>query len=174
MILIVSASLNPESNSRILAQEAGRVLTAEGVAADVLDLREYPLPLCDGGAAYGHPEVAQVRDLIARAEAVIVAMPIYNYDGNAALKNLIELTGRAWENKSVAFLCAAGGKSSYMSVMGLANSLMLDFRCLIVPRFVYATSGDFSDGRLANEEQIRRVAQLARATVRLTALPPAA
>lgn len=174
MILIVSASLNPDSNSRILAQEAGRVLTAEGVSADVLDLREYPLPLCDGGAAYGHPDVAQVRDLIAQADAVIVATPIYNYDGNAALKNLIELTGRAWENKTVAFLCAAGGKSSYMSVMGLANSLMLDFRCLIVPRFVYATSGDFNEGRLANDEQIRRVAQLARETVRLTALPPAA
>jgi FMN reductase len=38
-------------------------------------------------------------------------------------------------NKVVGFLCAAGGKSSYMSVMRLANSLMLDFRCLIIPHF---------------------------------------
>jgi len=174
MILIVSTSLNPTSNSRLLAQESARLLAAEGEDSQLLDLRDHPLPLCDGDAAYGHPNVARVRDLIAAADAVIVATPIYNYDGNAALKNLIELTGRAWENKTVAFLCAAGGKSSYMSVMALANSLMLDFRCLIVPRFVYATEEDFADRRITNAEQLRRVAQLVQATVRLAALPPAA
>ncbi len=174
MILIVSTSLNPTSNSRLLAQEAGRLLAAEGADSQFLDLRDHPLPLCDGHVAYGHPNVDRVRDLIASAEAVIIATPIYNYDGNAALKNLIELTGRAWENKTVAFLCAAGGKSSYMSVMALANSLMLDFRCLIVPRFVYATEDDFTDRRITNEEQLRRLAQLVKSTVRLAALPPAA
>jgi FMN reductase len=174
MILIVSTSLNPTSNSRLLAQESARLLAAEGEDGQFLDLRDHPLPLCDGDAAYGHPHVARVRDRIAAADAVIVATPIYNYDGNAALKNLIELTGRAWENKTVAFLCAAGGKSSYMSVMALANSLMLDFRCLIVPRFVYATEEDFADRRITSAEQLRRVAQLVQATVRLAALPPAA
>lgn len=174
MILIVSTSLNPDSNSRLLAKEAGRILAAEGADSHLLDLRDHPLPLCDGGAAYGHPNVARVRDLLAQADAVIIATPIYNYDGNAALKNLIELTGKAWENKTVAFLCAAGGKSSYMSIMALANSLMLDFRCLIVPRFVYATADDFAGGKITNEEQLKRVAQLAQAAVRLAALPPAA
>jgi NAD(P)H-dependent FMN reductase len=174
MILIVSASLSPDSNSRLLAREAARVLEGDGAATAFLDLREYPLPLCDGGAAYGHPNVAVVRDLVARAGAIIVATPIYNYDGNAALKNLVELTGRAWENKVVAFLCAAGGTASYMSVMSFANSLMLDFRCLIVPRFVYSTGEHFSDGKITDADQVRRVAELARATMRLTALPPAA
>jgi NAD(P)H-dependent FMN reductase len=174
MILIVSASLSSDSNSRLLAREAARVLEGDGAPTAFLDLRDYPLPLCDGGAAYGHPNVGIVRDLIARADALIVATPIYNYDGNAALKNLIELTGRAWENKVVAFLCAAGGTASYMSVMSFANSLMLDFRCLIVPRFVYSTGEDFNDGRITDADQLRRVAELARATARLAALPPAA
>lgn len=173
MILILSASLNPESNSRVLAQEAARGLAADGVAAELLDLRDHPLPLCDGATAYGHPGVAPLRDKFAGAAAIIIATPIYNYDGNAALKNVIELTGKAWENKPVAFLCAAGGKSAYMAVMGLANSLMLDFRCLIVPRFVYATGADFGEGRVTNPEQVRRIAQLTQATVRLTKLPPA-
>jgi NAD(P)H-dependent FMN reductase len=171
MILIVSASLNPESNSRLLAHEAARVLAADGVAVELLDLRDHPLPLCDGDAAYGHPGVSPLRAKIAGADAIIIATPIYNYDGNAALKNVIELTGKAWENKTVAFLCAAGGKSSYMSVMALANSLMLDFRCLIVPRFVYAEAEDFADGRVRNPEQVRRIEQLVSATVRLTKLP---
>ena len=36
--------------------------------------------------------------------------------------------------------------SSYMSVMAYANSLMLDFRCVIIPRFVYATGSAFAEG----------------------------
>ena len=35
---------------------------------------------------------------------------------------MIELTGSAWENKIVAFLCAAGGHASYMSVMAYATA----------------------------------------------------
>ena len=174
MILIVSASLNPDSNSRVLAHETARVLAADGVAAEVLDLRDHPLPLCDGGDAYAHPEVARVQARLAAADAVIIATLIYNFDGNAALKNLIELTGKAWENKTVGFLCAAAGKASFMAIMAFASSLMLDFRCLIVPRFVYATGGDFAGGKLVNEEQSRRVAQLARETARLARLPAAA
>lgn len=174
MILIVSASLSPDSNSRLLAREATRVLATDGAATDFLDLRDFPLPLCDGGGAYSHPNVATVREKIEQSDAIILATPIYNYDGNAALKNMIELTGKAWENKVVAFLCAAGGKSSYMSVMSIANSLMLDFRCLIVPRFVYATEADFSGGSISNGEQLKRVTQLTQATQRLAALPPVA
>jgi FMN reductase len=167
MILIISASLNPDSNSRRLAQEAALVLQQDGVPAQLLDLRDHPLPLCDGGPAYGHPNVATVRALMAGAGAIIVATPIYNYDGNAALKNLIELTGRAWENKVVGFLCAAGGMASYMSVMPLANSLMLDFRCVVVPRFVYATDNAFAGGKLSDPDQLRRVAALARTAARM-------
>lgn len=167
MILILSTSLNAESNSRLLAETAATVLRESGTETGWIDLRDFPLPLCDGGAAYSHPHVAALRAQIADAAAILVGTPIYNYDGGAAFKNLLELTGRAWENKVVAFLCAAGGQSSYMSIMALANSLMLDFRCVIVPRFVYATGEDFSNGRLTSAEQLRRVRELAESAARL-------
>lgn len=174
-IVILSTSLNAESNSRILAREARRVLEADGHRTTLVDLREYTLPFCDAGPAFSHPHVSFVSELIRRATAVIVATPIYNYDGNAVLKNLIELTGsRAWEGKVVGFLCAAAGKSAYMSIMGFANSLMLDFRSVIVPRFVYATGESFADGKLTDPEQARRVAELARETARLGSLVQAA
>lgn len=167
MIVLISASLSSDSNSRILAQEAKRVLEQEGEEVSLLDLRDYPLPLCDGDAAYGHPNVARIAGLVRTADAVLVATPIYNYHSTAVVKNLIELTGRAWENKVVGFLCAAGGMGSYMSIMALANSLMLDFRTLIVPRFVYATGGTFVDGRIDDAEVTKRVADLARTAARL-------
>jgi FMN reductase len=174
MILIISASLREGSNSRILAQEARRLLEEEGHEATLVDLRDHPLPLCDGGPAYGHPSVALIGDLLAKASAVLVATPIYNYDANAAVKNLVELTGDGWEDKAVGFLCAAGGMSSYMSIMALANGLMLDFRSVIVPRFVYATERDFAGGRIVRKELAERVAVLARETARLGRLLRAA
>jgi FMN reductase len=60
-----------------------------------------------------------------------------------------------------------------MSAMGLANSLMLDFRCLIVPRFIYAT-GDFFEGdRLADDVIQGRIEVLVEETLRLaSALRP--
>lgn len=166
MILVVSTSLSSDSNSRLLAQEAVRVLLADGHAASLLDLREYPLPLCDGGPSYGHPNVAAVDGKLRDAGAIIIATAIYNYDANAAVKNLIELTGSRRENKAVGFLCAAGGLSSYMSIMSLANSLMLDFRSVIVPRFVYATGDAFGAGAITDPEVAERVAELARTTAR--------
>lgn len=175
MIAIVSASLNSDSNSRLLAREAQRVLQQDGHEAALLDLREHPLPLCDGEAAYAHPNVARVAAQLRTADAILVATPIYNYDATAAVKNLIELTGSAWENKPVGFLCAAGGLSSYMSILSLANSLMLDFRSVIVPRFVYATTDAFAQGRIENPEISRRVAELARTAAKMgTALKAAA
>jgi NAD(P)H-dependent FMN reductase len=167
MILIISSSLNPDSNSRILAREAQRVLERDGHPVTTLDLRDHPLPMCDGGPAYGHPSVARVSALLHAASTILVATPIYNYDATGALKNLIELTGDAWENKVVGFLCAAAGMSSYMSIMALANSLMLDFRSLILPRFVYATGNAFSDDRITDDKILERVAELAVAAAKL-------
>jgi len=69
-------------------------------------------------------------------------------------------------------LCRAGGRSSYMSIMSLANSLMLDFRCFIVPRFVYATGEAFANDRteemyLSSAEVKERLHELAEITTRL-------
>jgi FMN reductase len=174
MILILSSSLNPDSNSRVLGREAQRVLAEDGHEAPLLDLREFPLPFCDGDQSYGHPNVALVRARLDEADAILIATPIYNYDATAAIKNLIELTGEKWENKIVGFLCAAGGMSGYMSIMSLANSLMLDFRSIIVPRFVYATGEAFAGNRIIDAEVVRRVAELARATGRLSSALKAA
>lgn len=166
-LLIISASLNPESYSRTLAREAERVLVETGRSVTFLDLRDYPLPLCDGDKAYGHENVRRVAALIAAADGIIVATPIYNYDANAALKNLVELTGKSWENKIAGFLCTAGGSSSYMGIMALANSLMLDFRTVIVPRFVYATGACFDGETITDAKIAARVADCAHETARI-------
>lgn len=163
--LVISSSLRSSSRSRILAECLREYYESQQVSCAFLDLRAVNLPICDGDTAYSHPDVAKCAKLIAEARVIIAATPVYNYDACAALKNLIELTGDSWEDKVVGFLCAAGGASSYMSLMSLANSLMLDFRCLIIPRFVYATRNDFSDEKIMTDELKGRVARLAQASL---------
>src|SRR5256714_3901576 len=126
------------------------------------------LPLCDADKCYGMAGSKNLSAAIEAADGILVAAPVYNYDVAAAAKNMVELTGSAWEDKVVAFLCAAGGMSSYMSVMSFANSLMLDFRCLIIPRFVYATGDSFDGDKLTDPKVAKRIEQVVAELVRVT------
>jgi NAD(P)H-dependent FMN reductase len=158
--LVVAGSLRGSSRSRVLAAHLLSFYESKGVTCQLLDLRETDLPLCDGEEAYSQLAVQACSKLVDAARVIVVATPIYNFDVSAAVKNLVELTGDAWEGKIVGFLCAAGGDASYMAPMSFANSLMLDFQCLIIPRFVYATSEDFRDGRLHSQGVKDRIEQL--------------
>jgi NAD(P)H-dependent FMN reductase len=166
--LVVSTSGNPDSNSRRMGQTAFDWLKKAKVNCEWLDISKLNLPMCDADACYNHPAAKSITTAIESADGIIVATPVYNYDVSAAAKNLVELTGGAWEDKIVAFLCAAGGMGSYMSVMSFANSLMLDFRCLIIPRFVYATGDSFNGDKLTDTKVVKRIGQVAAELVRVT------
>jgi NAD(P)H-dependent FMN reductase len=167
--LVVSTSGSSSSNSRRMGRLAFDHLRKLKVDCEWLDLKELDLPLCDADACYADPDARKLSRAISGADGIMVAAPVYNYDVSAAAKNMIELTGSAWEDKVVGFLCAAGGASSYMSVMAYANSLMLDFRTVIVPRFVYATGDAFDDDALKDAKVGRRINQVAEELVRFTA-----
>lgn len=165
MFIVISTSLNPHSRSRILAESARTELQALGSEAELLDLAELKLPFCDAGSCYAHPSVQLCAARIKAAEAILLATPVYNYDVCSAAKNLIELTGRSWQGKVVGFIASAGGQGSYMSLLGLGNSLMLDFRSVIIPRFVFATEKAVVDNKIVDSEIIRRIRQLAQQAI---------
>ena len=167
--LVVSTSGNSSSNSRKMGRLAFTHLQKLGVDCEWLDLNELNLPLCDADSCYANADARRLSQAIKAADGIMVAAPVYNYDVSAAAKNMIELTGKAWEDKVVGFLCAAGGMSSYMSVMAYANSLMLDFRTVIIPRFVYATGDAFDDDALLDAKVGHRIEQVAEELVRFTA-----
>lgn len=167
--LVISCSLKEDSRSRRLALAAVAELEKAEAAVQFIDLRDYKLPLCDGEGTYDDPAANELSSFIAEASLVLIAAPVYNYDLNAAAKNLVELTGSSWKGKIVGFLCAAGGRSSYMSPIGLANSLMLDFRCWIVPRFVYAIGEDFREADELSDEIQLRIEQLCGDALKLAA-----
>jgi len=166
--VIISASLNMNSKSRLMMEELLTHLPAD-VEREFIDLRDYDLPMCDGDSCYSDPIVIRLQQQIKAANCVLVGIPVYNFACSASFKNLIELTGQAWEEKIVGFVCAAGGHSSYMSVMNVANSLMLDFRCVIIPRFVYSEGSSFSEGKLKDPKIKERLGELSQTAVKLAA-----
>src|SRR5216110_1243696 len=166
--LVLSTSGNPDSNSRRMGQIACDWLKKAKLNCQWLDISKLDLPLCDADACYNHPAAQNLTAAVENADGIIVATPVYNYDVAAAAKNMVELTGSAWEDKVVGFLCAAGGMGSYMSVMAFANSLMLDFRCVIIPRFVYATGDAFEGDDLKDKQVGERIEELATELIRFT------
>ncbi|HIG85344.1 MAG TPA: NADPH-dependent oxidoreductase [Verrucomicrobia bacterium] len=166
--LVVSCSLNPESRSRLLAASIKKNIESKAENVEFLDLAENQIPFCDGAGAYSDPITVELVAAISSAKGIILCVPVYNYDVNAAAKNLIELTGPSWMGKVVGFACAAGGHGSYMSVMGVANSLMLDFRCHILPRFVYALGDAFQGDSITDPTVTERIEELSNEMVRVT------
>ena len=92
-ILLVSCSLSPDSRSRVPVNTAAETLRKHEATVQLLDLRDHPLPMCDGEEC-DPQNLAPLRDAIQRADAILLGVPIYNYDVNAAAKNLVEQTGK--------------------------------------------------------------------------------
>ena len=135
---------------------------------EFFDIQENPLPMCDGDECYDLPEVIDFRSRIDKANGIIMAIPIYNFNVSSGAKNIVELGGKKLYDKNFGFLCAAGGKNSYMSVMGLANSLMIDYRCYIIPKFVYALKKDFNETKVIDADIKERIEELGNEMIRIT------
>lgn len=156
-LVIVNSALSSDSNTRMLCRHAHAHALSQGIRAEFIDLKDHRV------LPYGY-EGSEGVDLIEAqlevAGAIILAFPLYNYNMSASLKALIEHCGSCFEDKVVGLMTAAGGRSSYMSVFSVGQSLMLDFRSWIVPRYVYAVGDDFGAEVIANPEVRRRVEQL--------------
>ena len=135
---------------------------------EFFDLQDNPLPMCDGDECYDLPEVLTFREKVENADGIIMAIPVYNFNVSSGAKNIVELGGRMLYDKTFGFICAAGAKSSYMSVMSLANSLMIDFRCYIIPKFVYATKHDFENEKIINKDIEERIEELGNELIRVS------
>ena len=135
---------------------------------EFFDLQDNPLPMCDGDKCYDLPEVLEFREKVKNADGIIMATPVYNFNVSSGAKNIVELGGRMLYDKIFGFMCAAGGRNGYMSVMSLVNSLMLDFRCYIIPKFVYATKHDFDDGKISNSDIKERIEELGAELIRVS------
>lgn len=170
--VVVSTALKPGSKTRTAADTIAARLAAEGLSIDLIDLATEPLPGCDGFTCYQDERVHVMTRRVRAADLIAVCFPVYNYQPNAAAKNFVELTNDAWKDKVVTFVANAGGDRSFLAPLPLANALMVDHRCVIVPQFLYLPPAAFDaagkvvlDGLTAEvfDQQIAAAIRLARA-----------
>lgn len=94
-------------------------LTASGgISAEMLDLRDYPMPFFDQAETpsykskpYDDPTVVAWTAKIKEADGFVVIAPEYNHGYPAVLKNALDFVYQEWNNKPIAFI-------SYGSAMG--------------------------------------------------------
>jgi NAD(P)H-dependent FMN reductase len=89
-----------------------------GIQAEVLDLRDYPMPFFAEAATpsskteqYTDPAVIKWTAKIAQGDAFIVIAPEYNHGYPAVLKNALDYAYQEWNKKPIGFV-------SYGSAMG--------------------------------------------------------
>ncbi len=155
-IALINSNLATGGKSAFLVETLAANLSSAGHEPSLYHLGDLSLPVCDGYQCYKDEKTISLTAELAKAEAIILVSPIYNYDLNAAAKNLIELTGYSWKGKAVGLVCTAGADRSYLSPISFMNSLAIDYRCLVSPRFVYVTRADFAeDNTLPEVSDIR-------------------
>ena len=106
-----------------------------GIDANLLDLRDFPMPFFDhpvppaapGRPSYEHDIVRKWTAEIARSDGFVIVTPEYNYGPPAVLKNAIDWVYPEWKRKPVAFVSygSTGGARSVQQLRETAIELQL-------------------------------------------------
>ena len=134
-ILILYGSLREVSYSRLLAEEAARILISLGAEVKFFDPRELPLPSPTSDA---HPKSRELLELALWADGHVWSSPERHGTGSAVLKNQIdhiplERGGvRPTQGRTLAIMQVCGGSQSFNSVNSL-RILGRWMRMLVIP-----------------------------------------
>jgi arsenical resistance protein ArsH len=118
-ILVLYGSLRPRSYSRLLAEEAVRILDDLGAETKVFDPRE--LPMCHAVPA-DHPKVQELRALSEWSEGHVWSSPELHGAISGVMKNQIDWIPlsigalRPTQGRTLAVMQVSGGSQSFNSV----------------------------------------------------------
>ena len=139
-VLLLGGSPSPHSSCSRLLQHIGDKLAVHGCRTARIEVRELPGPGLLRMDA-GEPELAHALALVAEAEAVVVATPIYKAAYTGMLKVFLDLLPQdALRGKTVLPL-ATGGSQSHMLALDYAlRPVLASMSARFILPSVYATS----------------------------------
>ncbi|MGG5149457.1 MULTISPECIES: arsenical resistance protein ArsH [Alcaligenes] len=115
-ILLLYGSLRERSYSRLLTQEAARLLNAMGAETKIFDPHQLPLP---DGATDEHPKVQELRQCVQWAEGMVWTSPERHGAMSSVLKAQIDWiplsigSVRPTQGKTLALMQVSGGSQSF-------------------------------------------------------------
>ncbi len=109
-VAAIVGSLRADSYSRLACRRALAAAAGyEGAETDLLDLREFDLPVFDADARSAGDADAFARRVRA-ADSVILGTPVYHGSYSSALKNALDYCGfDEFDETTVGLLCVSGG-----------------------------------------------------------------
>ena len=117
--LLLYGSLRERSFSRLLTEEAARLLETMGGEVKIFDPRDLPLP---DGAPESHPKVQELRELAAWAEGMVWCSPERHGAMTGIMKSQIDWIPlsvgavRPTQGKTLAVMQVCGGSQSFNAV----------------------------------------------------------
>ena len=118
-VLILSGSPSATSRTERLARSLMTRIAARGVAADLLDLRTLPaedLML----ARFDAPSIVQATALLAAADGIVVATPIYKAAYSGLLKTFLDVLPQFGLRGKVVLPIATGGSMAHVLAIDYA------------------------------------------------------
>ena len=108
-VVAVCGSLRDGSYTRKALRHGLDAAERRGASTELLDLREYDLPVFDPDND-DIPEAHRLQETIAAADSVLLGTPVYHGSYSTPLKNALDYCGfDEFENTTVGLLCVSGG-----------------------------------------------------------------
>ena len=169
-VLGFAGSLREKSINKGLLRTAGELMP-DGMTLEIFDLAPIPLYNEDVNQAGFPDSVQQFRDRIAAADALLIAVPEYNFSMSGVLKNAIDWASRPPDhplnNKPVAILGATPGGYGTTRAQHHFRQMAVPLNMQVVNRpevAIPAAGGKFDDdGRLTDETSLGFVKDLVEA-----------
>ena len=167
VILGIAGSLRNESYNRSLLR-AAKELVPEGVRLETFELNGIPMFNQDE-EQNPHPKVAELKQRVRAADAILFVTPEYNYSIPGVLKNAIDCASRpygdsAWAGKPVAVMGASiGTLGSARAQYHLRQTFVfLNMHAVNQPEVMVSNASDRFDqnGKLTDEKTKKLVQQL--------------
>lgn len=172
-VLALAGSTRSESlNKRLLAAVASLADPAEA-EVEIIDLRDYPLPLYDGDLeeAEGVPTNAMLlKEKFLAADALLISTPEYNTSLPAVLKNAIDWVSRPVEGvpwlseirgQVLGAMSASPGATGGMQALAHLRQMFSNLGAYIVPGYTACpnAAAAFNEvGGFADEAQAKQYA----------------
>jgi NAD(P)H-dependent FMN reductase len=185
-LLMLAGSTREQSYNRRLAGLALTFARANGIAATLADLADYPMPIYDGDleATEGVPENARkLHALFGVHDGILIASPEYNASITPLLKNTLDWVSRVkvegapplavYRGRAFALISASpGGFGGMRGLMHTRQILEIGLSALVIPETLSvpgAAAAFDADGHLKDKTQQVRLGEVVKALAGMAA-----
>ncbi|GAA0229168.1 NADPH-dependent FMN reductase [Haladaptatus pallidirubidus] len=172
-VVAICGSLRDESATRVALSRTLTGVEEAGGTGELLDLREFDLPLYDADDRLAG-DAADLKRGVREADAVILGTPVYHGSYSSVLKTALDYCGfDEFEQKTVGLLAVAGGRfpitamDHLRSVCRSLDAWVLPYQAAVPRAHSAVRNGQFTDDELA-----KRVATLGGQVVRYCKIEP--